>query len=90
MNHNPTSNQKRLLSLLGSEYSWKVIDLELCLYRRINSTYDIEISGTSSKGSKICVFVWRDSVEIVERIFDIKTEYELITLLNRLVKKYSD
>ena len=89
MDETPEANQKRLLSLLGPEYSLKVIDLELCVYRRINATYDIEISGTSYKGRKIGVYVWRDCVEIVDRVCDIKTDYELITTLNSFVKKYS-
>lgn len=45
----PSKNQKELLQLLGSKYSIKTIDGEECIYRKINDTYDIEISGTRLK-----------------------------------------
>ena len=46
-----SKNQQELLKFLGPEYSMKEIDLELCIYRKINSRYDIEISGTHRKKS---------------------------------------
>ena len=44
-----TKNQKELLDFLGPQYSIKTIDGEPCIYRKINSHYDIEISGTRAK-----------------------------------------
>jgi hypothetical protein len=74
-----SKNQQELLKFLGSEYSMKEIDLELCIYRKINSRYDIEISGTHRKNHPISVYVW-----------DISNWTDLKTLLDNLTMKYQD
>lgn len=91
-----TKNQQALLEYLGPEYSTKTIDMELCIYRKINARYDIEISGTARQNHPISVFVWDIShgdgvaAQIVERWFDIKNMSNLKQLLNNLVEKYQD
>jgi len=91
-----SKNQQELLNFLGKEYSVKEIDCELCLYRKINSHYDIEISGTSRKNHPISVFVWDISkgegvsATIVEKYFDISNRVSLKMLLDELTKKYQD
>ncbi len=90
-----TRNQKELLKLLGSEYSMKDIDMENCIYRKINDNYDIEISNTYRKNKPMDVYVWDISkgmtsdARIVESICNIKTPNDLQALLNDLVTKYS-
>lgn len=78
-----SKNQQELLKFLGSEYSMKEIDLELCIYRKINSRYDIEISGTHRKNHPISVYVWDISngdgisATMVEKHFDISNWTDL-------------
>ncbi len=89
-----SKNQQELVKFLGPEYSIKVIDACPCVYRKINSHYDIEISGALRKHHPICVFVWSISgdkgipLEIVERYFDISDWASLKALLDELTKKY--
>lgn len=87
-----TKNQKELLQLLGSEYSIKTIDGEECIYRKINDTYDIEISGTRSKTRPMHVYVWqtKGKFEIVDRYFDIKDYQSLKSVLSNVIHKYQD
>lgn len=90
-----TSNQQRLLDYLGSEYSIKEIDFESCVYRRINDSYDIEISGTARKNHPVSVFVWDISngegitSNIVEQHFGVSSWAELKELLDQIIQKYS-
>lgn len=89
-----TANQNRLLAMLGPDYSVKEIDLEDCIYRKLNSKYDIELSGTARKGRPISIYVWDISngdgisAQIVEKIHQIKYDVELLTVLNSLAEKY--
>lgn len=91
-----SKNQQELLKFLGSEYSMKEIDLGLCIYRKINSRYDIEISGTHRKNHPISVYVWDISngdgisATMVEKHFDIPNWTDLKTLLDNLTMKYQD
>lgn len=91
-----SKNQQELLKFLGPEYSMKEIDLELCIYRKINSHYDIEISGTHRKNHPISVYVWDisngegNTAIIAEKHFDISNWTALKTLLDNLTKKYQD
>ena len=93
-NNRPTKNQAELLKLLGSKYTAKVIDLELCLYRKLNDTYDFEISGTSRKGRNMTVYVWDISngtghgARQVESVSGIKAAGQLKQALDELAAKY--
>lgn len=90
-----TSYLKSVLSYLGPEYRFQEIDLEDCIYRKINSSYDIEISGAYKKGNPITVYVWdiskdlMSNAHIVETVGNIKTPEELKSILNSIVSKYS-
>ena len=91
-----TSYQKDLLTFLGPEYSIREIDLEPCIYRKINDKYDIEISGTTRRNRPLGVYVWDISkgsgaeAVIVEKHIDVSNPVALKILLNDLVKKYQD
>jgi hypothetical protein len=91
-----TKNQKELLDFLGPQYSIKTIDGEPCIYRKINSHYDIEISGTRAKSSPLAVFIWdishgtNFSAQIVEKVFDIPDKDTLLQVLNSFLEKYKD
>lgn len=90
----PSKNQKELLEFLGPEYSVKEIDYELCIYRKLNDHYDIEISGTARKNHAFSVFVWDISsgegvsASIAEKHFDIPDKLTLKNLLDDLAHKY--
>lgn len=82
------------LKFLGSQYLTKVIDLEPCIWRKISSNYDIEISGLNNKSSKflVTVYVWEISptTQIVETISNITSKEMLKTILDSLLEKYSN
>ena len=89
-----TKNQRELLEILGPDYELKTIDNELCIYRKLNPGYDIEISGTAKRNAKINVYVWRlhpasgQPIEIVEKYFDIKELPALKAILAGITEKY--
>ena len=89
-----TKNQKELLEFLGPGYELKTIDDEVCIYRKINPCYDIEISGTSRRNAKINVYVWQlhpvsgRPIEIVEKYFDIRERQSLKAVLAEIIEKY--
>ncbi len=93
--YKPTDNQKALLAFLGSAYSIKQIDLEMCLYRKLNANYDIEIVGTYRKNQPISVFVWhiRNGVnytaQIAEEVRNITDWDVLKNTLDSLIDKYT-
>ena len=94
-NNKPTKNQSELLKVLGPDYSAKRIDLELCLYRKLNNDCDFEISGTSRKGREMTVYVWDiragegHGARIIETVRGIKDAGELKQALDELVCKYN-
>jgi len=55
---------REALAYLGADYTAKIIDKELCLYRNLNNGCDIEISGLRVGGQRgkicnfICVWAW--------------------------------
>jgi hypothetical protein len=92
----PTPRQKELLALLGKDYSLKIIDLEPCIYRQINDRFDIEVSGTLRKRSKIYVYVWNIEdgtgygAHLTEAIANISSNTELKDTLESIVAKYNN
>jgi len=90
-----TKNQSELLKLLGQDYSPKRIDLELCLYRKLNDDCDFEISGTSRKGREMTVYIWDiragegHDARIIETVRGIKDAGQLKQALDELVCKYN-
>ena len=55
---------REALLYLGPDYTTKVIDWELCLYRNLGNSFDIEVSGLRSEAQRgricnfICVWNW--------------------------------
>jgi len=64
MKQKPNRALREALSYLGSDYTTKVIDGELCLYRNLGNGRDIEVSGLRSEAQRgricnyICVWAW--------------------------------
>lgn len=90
-----TDTFNKTLHSIGPEYSSKVIDGELCGYRKLNDYYDIEISGMNNnriKNQNFNVYVWsiKPSYEIVEKFFEIKSVQELKKILSQIQGKYQN
>lgn len=90
-----TDTFNKTLNSIGPEYSSKVIDGELCGYRKLNDYYDIEISGMNNnriKNQNFNVYVWsiKPSYEIVEKFFEIKSTEELKKILSQIQEKYQN
>ncbi len=68
---------------LGSEYSIKVIDLENCIYRKLNNKYDIEISGLDNRkhGFHCAVYLWS-----ISPTMSIEATYEDVSSLEQLLE----
>ena len=91
-----SKNQKELLEFLGPNYFMKTVDGEPCICCKINSRYEIEISGTKHKDNPIGVYVWDLSqgdgphAKMVERQFDFPNRFYLKECLDTLARKYQD
>ena len=83
------------LEFLGADYSIRTIDKEDCIYRRLNASYDVEISGCHQVRHPKSIYVWNieDGAGIAARIEEertgIRTKEQLKTHLDELVEKYS-
>lgn len=90
-----SKNLKEVLKYLGEPYTVKRIDLEDCIYRRINDRFDIEVSGCNKKRSPFYVYVWDISngtglgAKIVEQSGPIRDLPKLKSTLESYVTKYS-
>lgn len=88
----PNQHFKYVLENLGENYSDKIIDGEHCIYRKINSHYDIEVSGVNSSKRKksYSIYVWEISpdLKVVDELHDIKTISYLERVLDTFVEKY--
>ena len=86
-----TKSQKQLLDYLGKDFSTKVIDWELCLYRKFID-YDVEISGGYYR-RPFNIYVWRINphYEIIERHFKVPHNYEVVkNLLDDISSRYQN
>ena len=95
MNKKPTNKKiNEVLDTLSSSYCLKVIDKEWCIYRDLNSGYDIEISGLNNRRQKlnIIVYVWRvkDDFKTVEMVRGIRSVWQLRQVLNKIEWHYKD
>lgn len=84
MNCKPTKNFKIIMNQLGKNYSSKIIDMELCGYRKLNDDFDIEISGINNNKKvnlDISVYVWKLNPEPV-----ISASYPNIKSINNLLE----
>lgn len=88
MNRNPSSKIKDICDKLGRGYSIKSIDLENCIYKRLNSDYDVEVSGldNSSKTFHCNVYLWHltNGTRIESTIPDVDSFEQLDALLRFL------
>lgn len=89
-----TAYLKKVLNFLGPDYCLRTIDWEECIYRRINASYDLEISGAYKKNHPISIFIWdvsnglNSSAHVVEYRHQIKSPEELKSVLNEIIPKY--
>lgn len=90
---------REALLYLGSNYTTKIIDMELCLYRNLGNNFDIEVSGLRSEAQRgrICNFicVWNypgtGTVEYIrgdDNSGRLRNLTDLKHELNKLVAKY--
>lgn len=91
----PTETFIKNLNKLGNNYEAKIIDGELCGYRLLNDSFDIEICGINNDNVKnidFSVYLWqlKPSFQIIERFPSITSIEELIEILDTLVAKYKN
>ncbi|MBU5439475.1 hypothetical protein KQI42_15780 [Tissierella sp. MSJ-40] len=90
----PTKKLKEIRAKLGSDYSIKPVDGEQCIYRKINSNYDLEVSGLNDNKENIDakISVWKISPysQVIETVRDITSLNSLSISLIDLVEKYQD
>lgn len=90
-----SKNLKEVLNCLGTEYSAKTIDGEVCAYRKINERYDIEISGCNYKRKPFYVYVWDIgrgegiAARLVEQSGPIRGLEQLKNKVDYLTKAYA-
>lgn len=88
--------QKQLLEYLGPEYEPKTIDGEPCLYRKLNESYEIEISRSESLLHTYGVYIWHllhgahCPAEMVAMKNDIFSRSSLKKHLDVMVRHYQN
>ena len=93
MNCKPTKNFKIIMDQLGKNYSSKIIDMELCGYRKLNNDFDIEISGINDNKKvnlDISVYLWKLNLEplIFASYPNIKSINDLLETLKTIEEQY--
>lgn len=86
-----TTNQKKLLEILGNKYHLEMVDGEECICRDVGN-YSIEISGTATSQRPYTVFLWLKNGkgqfgEIIARCHDIKGEEQLLSTLDTFLDR---
>lgn len=72
-----------ILKELGNTYRYQMIDGETCIYKQINNSYDIEISGTCTRryDLEMTVSLWKlesnHTGERIETVSNVKTIEQL-------------
>jgi hypothetical protein len=95
MKNKISNNQAGILKALGAEYRVVPIDLEPCIYRKINGNDDIEVSGTRLNGKPMTIYVCDISggkyngAHIVETVKGIIGISALQAALDGIGKKYT-
>lgn len=90
------ANIKRLLKFLGPEYTCRGLYKTDEIFRKINDSYDVEISGASRKGRPVSIYVWNirngmcGGAKIIERKHEIKDDNELKCALDSILLKYKN
>ena len=66
---------KELCAELGLEYSIRMLDAEMVIYRSFGNGFDVEISGvnTESRRARAAIYLWdmRNGQQIVKRLDDV-------------------
>ena len=93
MNCKPTKNFKIIMDQLGKNYSSKIIDMELCGYRKLNNNFDIEISGINDNKKvnlDISVYLWKLNPDpiIFASYPNIKSINDLLQTLKIIEEQY--
>ena len=78
-------NLKNAKALLGDRFSVEEIDAAPSLTCPVSDSLSLEIVIKK----KACAYVWRDKVEIIDRLEDIKDYNELRTSVASLLDKHS-
>jgi hypothetical protein len=76
-----------IASLLANGYTKEPIDGEICLYRDYKNGYDVEVSRAFNRRKTVCIYVWHNKNNIVERYFDIPVG-EMTLLLEDIRSRY--
>ncbi len=88
----PTKKLKEICSKLDSNYSMQVLDGEQVIYRKINDSYDLEVSGLNNnrKVMNATIYLWqlKPKQKVIETVNNITTFESLETSLTYLVEKY--
>lgn len=91
---NPTKKLKEICLSLGSDYCIKIFDGEQVIYRKINNSYDLEVSGLNNNQKTIdaTIYLWqlKPSQQVIETIKNITTFESLKSSLESLVEKYQN
>lgn len=88
MSYYRTKNQRELLAFIGSDYSMKKVDDELCVHRKFNKRFYVEITGTRKNFDEMTVWLFEKGNDIyggerlVERVRGIKDLGEMKSVLD--------
>lgn len=88
----PGKKIKDIQKQLGNLYSIKMIDLENCIYRKLNEEYDVEVSGLDNrkKSFNCTVYLWslKPGKSIESTYSDISSFEQLLETLQSLEMLY--
>jgi len=87
-------NLKDATSKLHS-YGWRVkwIDGEQCLYKKLNPTFDVEVSGINNRKTRnysVNVFVWEitPDIKIVDSYTELSSLDQVVSTLLEIEERY--
>lgn len=91
----PGKKIKAILSRLGSDYSIRLVDTEQCIYRKLNDSYDIEVSGLNNqrKSIRATIFLWKlehDQPAYTVESIQVSSFAELKSTLTAMACKYQN
>jgi porphobilinogen deaminase len=83
---------KNALTQLGDKYTIRTIDLERCIYLKLETGYYFEVSGLNNakRSFNVSLYIWDDTIrKIVEKVHDITSVDMLRDCLEAAEEKYS-
>lgn len=88
----PSKKIVEITELLGPMYSIKFIEGENCIYRKLNDSYDIEVSGLDNrkKSFSCTIFLWsiRKGKYVENTYEDIKSYEQFLETLEAIEMLY--